>query len=336
LNSTSRPTLRTIAQATGLAVTTVSRALADDPLIAEKTRKLVAEKARELGYIPDRAAQRLRTGRTKVVQLLLNLDHEFLGFTHDLLGGLTEALEGTGYSVTLFPDIVRTDRMTAVRRIVENRLGDGLIINRTEPFDPRVRYLTERGFPFVSHGRTEFATPHPYVDYDNEAFARAAVTRLAEKGRSRILMIMPSPRFTFTQHLRYGLVSTCRERGLRWETPEEVTTETPPDQLSAWLRKRLSAQDRPDGVICMGEVSAISTLAAMSDVGLQSGREVDLVVKRASAIFSLMRPHVDTVFEDLWETGRSMGQTLLRSMAGEPAEGLAVLQSPKLEFVPHG
>lgn len=315
---------------------TVSRALADDPLIAEKTRKLVCEKAREIGYIPDRAAQRLRTGRTKVVQLLLNLDHEFLGFTHDLLGGLTEALEGTGYSVTLFPDIVRTDRMTAVRRIVENRLGDGLIINRTEPFDERVRYLTERGFPFVSHGRTEFTTPHPYVDYDNEAFARAAVARLAEKGRSRILMIMPSPRFTFTQHLRYGLVSTCRERGLLWETPEEVTTETPPERLSAWLRQRLAAHDRPDGVICMGEVSAISTLAALSDVGLQSGREVDLVAKRASAIFTLMRPHVDTVFEDLWETGRSMGQTLLRSMAGEAAEGLAVLQSPKLEFVPHG
>lgn len=336
MNSTSRPTLRTIAQATGLAVATVSRALADDPLIAEKTRKLVAEKAREVGYIPDRAAQRLRTGRTKVVQLLLNLDHEFLGFTHDLLGGLTEALEGTGYSVTLFPDIVRTDRMTAVRRIVENRLGDGLIINRTEQFDERVRYLTERGFPFVSHGRTEFTTPHPYVDYDNEAFARAAVARLAEKGRSRILMILPSPRFTFTQHLRYGLVATCRELGLQWETPDEVTTETPPERLSAWLRQRLATHDRPDGVICMGEVSAISTLAALSDVGLHSGREVDLVVKRASAIFSLMRPHVDTVFEDLWETGRSMGQTLLRSMMGESAEQLAVLQSPKLEFLPHG
>ena len=88
--------------------------------------------------------------------------------------------------------------------------------------------------------------------------------------------------------------------------------------------------------ISVTEVSAISTLAAISDVGLQSGREVDLVVKRASAIFSLMRPHVDTVFEDLWETGRSMGQTLLRSMMGEPAEQLAVLQSPKLEFLPHG
>lgn len=333
--TTPRPTLRTLAQATGLAVTTVSRALADDPQIAARTRQIVAEAARAHGYIPDRAAQRLRTGRTKVVQILLNLDHEFLGFIHDLLGGLSEALEGTGYSVTLFPDVARADRMTAVRQIVENRLGDGLVINRTEPLDPRVRYLTERSFPFVSHGRTEFTLPHPYVDYDNESFARVAVARLAEKGRRRILMILPSPRYTFAQHLRYGLVSACRDLGLAWETPADITLDTPPDAMAAWLRQRLGAADRPDGIICVGEMAAISTLSAMTELGLQDGREVGVVAKRASAIFPLMHPKVDTVFEDLWDTGRAMGQTLLRSMRGEAAESLTVLQAPRVEFRDH-
>ena len=67
-----RPTLRTIAEETGFAVTTVSRALKDDPRIAAKTRKAVAEAAEKLAYVPDRAAQRLRTGRTKVISVLLN------------------------------------------------------------------------------------------------------------------------------------------------------------------------------------------------------------------------------------------------------------------------
>ncbi len=330
-----RATLRTIAQATGLAVTTVSRALANDPRIAAQTRQLVADAARTQGYVPDRAAQRLRTGRTKVVQLLLSLDHEFLGFTHDLLGGLTEALQGTGYSVTLFPDVMHADRMTAVRHIVENRLGDGIVFNRTEPFDPRVRYLTEQGFPFVSHGRTEFTTPHPWVDYDNEAFARAAVARLAEKGRSRLLMVLPDPKFTFAQHLRYGLVAACRDRGLAWETPEAVTLSTPAPAIAAFLRSRLAAADAPDGVVCVGEVAAIACLSAMADLGLQPGRQLDVVAKRASAIFDLLRPTVDTVFEDLWDAGRAMGETLLRSMAGEAAEALHVLQAPKIEFPDH-
>ncbi len=330
-----RATLRTLAQATGLAVTTVSRALADDPRIAARTRQRVAEAAQRQGYMPDRAAQRLRTGRTKVVQLLLNLDHEFLDFTQDLLGGLTEALQGSGYSVTLFPDVMQSERMAAVRTIVENRLGDGIVFNRTEPFDPRVRYLTEHGFPFVSHGRTEFTTPHPFVDYDNEAFARAAVARLAEKGRGRILMFLPAPRYTFAQHLRYGLASACRERGLAFETPEAVMLDAPAEAMADWLRHRLAGQDRPDGLICVGEVAGMATMAALADLGLQPGREIDIVVKRASAIFGQMRPQVDTVFEDLRDAGLAMGRTLLRRMAGEPAEGLQTLHQPRLEFIGH-
>lgn len=330
-----RATLRTVAEATGLAITTVSRALANDPRIAAQTRALVADAARSQGYVPDRAAQRLRTGRTKVVQLLLSLDHEYLGFTHDLLGGLTDALQGTGYSVTLFPDVMHADRMTALRQIVENRLGDGIVLNRTEPFDPRVRYLTEQGFPFVSHGRTEFSTAHPWVDYDNEDFARAAVARLAEKGRSRILMILPEARYTFAQHLRYGLVSACRDRGLRWETPDAVSLSTPATEIAAFLRKRLAEADAPDGVICVGEVAAIACLSAVADLRLEPGRHLDIVAKRASAIFDLLRPVVDTVFEDLWEAGRAMGRTLLRSMQGEAADALHVLHRPKIEFDTH-
>lgn len=61
-----RPTLRTVAQEAGFAVTTVSRALAGDPRIAETTRERVSEVARRLGYVPNRAAQRLRTAAPRL------------------------------------------------------------------------------------------------------------------------------------------------------------------------------------------------------------------------------------------------------------------------------
>ncbi|WP_299908203.1 LacI family transcriptional regulator [uncultured Paracoccus sp.] len=317
---------------TGLAVTTVSRALSNDPRIAATTRALVAETAERLGYVPDRAAQRLRTGRTKVIQVLLNLDHEFLSFTHELLGGLSEALAGTGYSVTLFPDILERDRLTAVRQIVEGRLGDGIIFNRTEPFDTRVRYLTEQGFPFVCHGRTEFSVPHPSVDYDNEAFARIAIQRLLAHGRTRPLMILPPARYTFSQHLRWGAVAAARDAGITIELPDEITLDTPQDQAADWMRQRLARSDRPDGVICVGEVAALITMAACADNGLQIGRDIDVVAKRASGVFDLLRPRIDALTEDLRETGRAMGDILLRSLAGEDPTGLQVLLPPGTDF----
>ena len=205
-----KPTLRTLSQETGFAVATVSRALAGDPRIAATTRETVSAAATRLGYVPDRAARRLRTGRTQVISLLLNTQHEFLGFTHEFLSGITEVLAGTGYSVTVVPDSPGEDRLAPVRTILRNNLADGLLFTRTEAFDPRVRLLMEADFPFVSHGRTEFTTPHPWVDYDNEAFARQAVQHLVSKGRRRISLVLPGDQFTFTQHLRYGFLSAVR------------------------------------------------------------------------------------------------------------------------------
>ncbi len=327
-----RPTLRTIAEMTGFAVTTVSRALADDPRIAKTTRETVAEAAREVGYVPDRAARRLRTGRTQVVSLLLNTDHEFLGFTHEILAGITEALRGTGYSVTVVPDSLRGDRLEQVREILRNHLADGLLFTRTECFDPRARLMMEAGFPFVTHGRTEFTEPHAWVDFDNEAFARMAVERLVARGRRRISLVPPDDRFTFTQHLRYGFVSAARAAAVDHEVIQDVTIDQPMSQVAEILRQRCTEADAPDGYVCVGEATALVALGALADAGVVPGRDVDLVSKRASPIFDHIRPRIETVFEDVRATGKVMAEMLLRRMEGEPPDQLHHLFAPEGGF----
>ncbi len=330
-----KPTLRSLAELTGFSVATVSRALADDPQIAVKTRATVAEAAAAAGYVPDRAARRLRTGRTQVVTLLLNTEHEFLGFTHEFLSGITEALRGTGYSVNVVPDHVGEDRLQPVRNILRNQLADGILFTRTEAFDPRARLLLEAGFPFVSHGRTEFTTPHPWVDFDNEAFARAAVQRLVAKGRKRLSLILPGDRFTFTQHLRYGFVSAAREAGVDFEIVSGVTLDSPAASIAQVLRKSRASASPPDGYVCVGEVTALVTLSALSDSGDVMGRDADVFAKRASPIFDNIRPRIDTVFEDLRQTGNLMATTLLRRMKGEAPEGLTHLLLPNFDRLHH-
>ena len=324
-----RPTLRTLAQDTGFSVATVSRALADDPRIAESTRQTVSQAAQRLGYVPDRAARRLRTGRTQVVTLLLTTEHEFLGFTHEFLTGITEVLRGTGYSVTVVPDDPGSrDRLAPVRNILRNNLADGLLFTRTECFDPRVRLLLETGFPFVSHGRTEFTTPHPYVDFDNESFARRAVERLVARGRQHLSMILPGDQFTFAQHLRFGFVSAARAAGVAHDIVQGVTLDSPRDAIARAVVAGRRVPNPPDGYVCVGEVTALVTMAALADTGAVPGIDADLVAKRASPIFDNIRPRIDTVFEDLRASGRSMAELLLRRMAGEPPEGLHVLFRP--------
>ncbi len=328
---TRKPTLRTISERTGFAVTTVSRALAGDERIAEATRATVAEAARAVGYVPDRAAQRLRTGRTKVISLLVNPEHEYLGFTDELLAGIVRRLKGTGYSVTIIPDFIDGDRVAAVQNILRNNLADGLIFTRTECFDDRVRLLLEEDFPFITHGRTEFGTPHPFVDYDNEAFARAAVERLVEKGRERISIILPDARFTFAQHLRYGFLAAVRAAGVEYRI-EDITLHAAPQAIAGYLTDRLVADDPPDGLVCVGEVTAMASRAALHDTGMVLGQDADIVAKRASPIFDLLRPRIETVSEDVRATGEKIGELLLKRIDGAPVEQLQHIQAPGGRF----
>jgi len=138
-----RPTLKTIARLSGLAVTTVSRALNEAPDISDATKARVRAIARDIGYRPDRAALRLRTGRTQVISLVLSTDHEFMNHTVKLISSVAAGLRGTGYHLIVTPYFPREDPMAPIRYLVDSVSADGGILNQIEPGDRLVPYTEE-------------------------------------------------------------------------------------------------------------------------------------------------------------------------------------------------
>lgn len=332
IRKSGKPTLRTIADLTGFAVTTVSRALSNAPQISLDTRKRVHEVAAEIGYLPDRAAQRLKTGRTNVISVLLDPHEEILGYGTSLMLGLATALKDTPYHLIVTPNFINDSNVDAVRYIVRNGMADGLIFSRTEPFDPRVRLLLENDFPFVTHGRTEFTTPHPYVDYDNFSFAYEATRRLIARGRRKPMIILPPKRMTFSQHLLHGFMTAVREAGVAYEIPTGIDLDCPVDQIRDYVSRRAGEPDAPDGFACGGEVSALATITGMSDHGLTLGVEYDIVAKQTSKLLVNIQPKVETIYEDLTDTGEQMGRILLARIAGDETTDMQVLLKPQINF----
>ncbi|MBR0554452.1 LacI family DNA-binding transcriptional regulator [Ciceribacter sp. L1K23] len=320
-----KPTLKTVAEAAGLAITTVSRALADDPLISSATRERVRDLARSMGYVPDRAAQRLKTGRTNVIGVLLDPHEEILGFGTSLLYGVTKSLKGTPYHLIVMPNFLDTSNIEAVEHIVRNNLADGLIFTRTEVLDPRVRLLIEKNFPFVSHGRTEFSTAHPFVDYDNYAFAYEAARRLIAKGRHKLTIILPPRHLTFSQHMLHGFMTAVREAGIAFELADGISHDSKAGMVRDYFRQRLQRSDPPDALICPGEVSAMASITGLADGGWSLGREYDIVAKQTSQLLSDIQPGVDTIYEDLTEAGEHLGSLLLKRIGGADIEGLQTI-----------
>lgn len=311
-----RPTLKTIAYMTGLGITTVSRALKDAPDIGAETKERVRLVAKQLGYLPNRAGVRLRTGKTNVIALVLSIEEELMGFTSQMVFGISEVLAGTQYHLVLTPHSHQQDPMVPVRYILDTGSADGVIISRVAPVDPRVRLLTEHNMPFATHGRTDMGIAHPYHDYDNEAFAYEAVRKLVDKGRRRIALLPPPSALSFYLHSRIGFERGLGDFGASEIAMGRITSETPLGDIRAYTQTLMRSGNAPDGIISISGSSTIALVAGIEATGMKLGEDVDLVSKQSAEFLNWIRPGIYTVNEDVRQSGRELAKAVVARIDG--------------------
>ena len=323
-----RPTLKTIAAETGYAVATVSRALKDAPDIGEETKRRVREAAKRLGYRPNRAGVRLRTGKTNVIALVLSTEADLMNHTSRLLYAIAAALRGTSYHLIVTPFFPDQDPMDPIRYIVETESADAIILNQTKPDDPRVRYMQERGFPFATHGRTEMGLDHPYFDFDNEAFGELCVKALAERGRKRLLLIPPPRHHAYSRHMISGFARQSAEEGVTFEVVTEVTSDSGSAEVEAAMMKRLVQSPRPDGIVCGSTNSAMAMVSAAERSGLTLGKEIDIVAKEAIRFLRRFRREMMIVHEDVGRAGDFLAHAVVAAIEKNPKTEMQGLETP--------
>ena len=136
-----------VAALAGVSQSTVSRALAGDPVVSEPTRTRVVEAARQLNYYVDENAARLRTGRTGTIAVVVisreEEDHADVNpFYFSLLGAICAAASNRGHE-TLVSFQARPDSLAG--RYEEQRKADGLIVIGTTANRAAWDYYRELG-----------------------------------------------------------------------------------------------------------------------------------------------------------------------------------------------
>lgn len=323
-----RPTLKTIAAATGLAVATVSRALKDAPDIGEETKRRVRETANLLGYRPNRAGVRLRTGKTNVIALVLSTETDVMNHTSRLIYSIANALRGTPYHLVVMPFFPDQDPMEPVRYIVETGSADGVILNQTKPDDPRVRYLRDRNVPFATHGRTDMGIDHPYFDFDNEAFARLAVRTFAERGRKRLLLIAPPRSHLYARHMTWGFSDEAARFDLPFELADKVTSDSGGEAVDEAVAARFSRPNAPDALLVGSTTAAMSSIAGAERSGRVLGRDFDVVAKEAIPLLRRFRRDTIIIREDVGRAGEFLARALVAEIEKRPLPARQGLEQP--------
>jgi LacI family transcriptional regulator len=323
-----RPTLKTIAAETGLAIATVSRALKDAPDIGEETKRRVRETAERLGYRPNRAGVRLRTGKTNVIALVLSAEEDTMNHTSQLIYSIAAALRGTAYHLVVMPYFRDQDPLTPIRYVVETESADGVILNQTMPNDPRVRYMAERGFPFATHGRTDMGIEHVFFDFDNETYARLSVRALAARGRKRLLLIAPPRGQSYARHMVAGFMEEAALQGLTFEVIASVHSDSGATKIVAAVAERYAQPKPPDGIVVGSTTAAMAACSGAESAGLVIGRDFDISAKEAITFLRRFRKEIIVTHEDVSRAGNFLARALITAMERPGAAPEQSLDTP--------
>lgn len=339
-----RPTLRQIAHELDLSVTTVSRALAGYGDVAAATRERVQAAATRAGYVPNSAGKSLVTGRTGFGALLLPIDErpQIDPFFSEFVAGVGEGLQQRGRDLFLATVSPQQSELDVLRRVVESGRADGVVLNRIAERDARVDYLTERGFPFITHGRTLHDAPgRCWVDTDGERAFAEAFNLLYALGHRRFGLISITEPMSFRRFRERGLEQAIQAVG---DASVTLTTERTP-RFDAAARARaasrmLSAEVRPTAVLALTDEIGLSVLEQAAALRLAVPDELSVIGFDNLPAAEWVRPALTTFDQRVRETARTLGNRLVDLIDGTSGSGDAparhLLEATLMRRASHG
>ncbi|MEU6912898.1 LacI family DNA-binding transcriptional regulator [Streptomyces olindensis] len=310
-------TTRDIAERIGVSVSTVGRALADDPRISEETKGRVRQAASELGYVGNRAARMMRGASSNVVALVIpDIRNSFYStIAHEL----SKNMEAEGFQLMLSEtDDDRLAELRHLRELSANRVAGVIIVPTARPHSESVKLL--RAVPHLQLLRKHPSLGSQWFGVDDHEALRRATAHLVAQGHTRIAYLGgPEELPTGAERLR-GFRSALREGGL----PDDAgrTELGPPSSIQYGreaVRRLLDSPDAPSALVSGSIQLTLGILEELSRQGVKVPRELSVVGFGDEPGFSWWGPGLTTVGLPIQEMATGCALWLLRRLKTKPS-----------------
>lgn len=269
--------MKDIAQACGVSVATVSKALNGQPDIGEETRTRVCEMAQKMGYMTNSAARALKTNRTYHLGVLF-VDERRSGLGHEYFSAILESFkaesERHGYDITFINHNVG-GKPTSYLQHCRYRGVDGVVIACVDFHDPRVRELAESDLPLVTLDHV--FNNRLAVMSDNVQGAEALVHYAYKMGHRKIAFLH-GEKTTVTQNRLVGFYRACEELGV--EVPDAYVRECgyhDPDRCARDTAELMRLPEPPSCILFPDDYSYVGGLNALNQLGLRVPEDVSAI-----------------------------------------------------------
>jgi LacI family repressor for deo operon, udp, cdd, tsx, nupC, and nupG len=311
-------TMEDLAGLAGVSISTVSRALRDDPGVKASTANRVRELARIHRFQPNQSAVRLRRGTTQTVAVAVPALNTW--YFSDVVAGAQTVLARSGFD-TLIAVVSGPGSLERILRDASPQTGrvDGVVIVDMMPPEDMAAELAGSRTRMVTIGRS--TTIASSVMIDDIAVGHTATTHLLGLGHHDIGLVKglsSSPyRFDVPERRRAGYLQALSGAGVEHRPELEAAGNFNVVGGADATRFLMTLVPAPTALFCMSDQMAVGALRALRDLGLRVPENVSVVGVDDHAVASSVG--LTTIRQDVKAIGARAAELMLRGI--EEVEG---------------
>lgn len=307
--------IKDVARAAGVSVSTVSRIINNSPLISDETRERALKVMKELNYVPNSMAQGLSNQQAFTVALLVNIE-DTKSFSNPFFYEMMHGIETVVYKRGLCLIIANSQSLNKgdmLNWLISGKRTQGVILPSSLMDLQLVKELKKIKFPFVTVGEpVGIREPIDWVDINNFQGGQQAVEHLLAQGYKNIAFIGGSQNEVFNKNRLSGYKSALISKGL--ECKQEYIQEGNSSKNDGFetMRRLLGLPQPPDAVICSDNVLCMGAMKAVKNANLLIPDDVGVLSFDNFPIAELLEPSLTTVDIDVFELGVQAANILFK------------------------
>ncbi|SFF67411.1 transcriptional regulator, LacI family [Halobacillus alkaliphilus] len=323
-------TIKDIAKAAGVSITTVSRALNGYSDVSIKTKQRIHDIAKELEYSPNALARSLVMKKTKTIGLLvsgLNRSGSKDHIVMDVLTGIHEYCGEYEYDIVLFSTSTSRQGEKTYTQLCRERRVDGVIVQGIKKDDPYLIEILNSDIPCVLVDVPAEGEKVGFVTTDNVEGAMKAIDHLVSLGHDKIAMVNGHDQAFVSQERLKGfklglenLEKTFHPRLVVNGDYDEAISEEKAFQL---------LQHHPEitAVFCASDLMAFGVMRAARRHGLRVPEDLSIVGYDDIALASYVSPPLTTIAQDTFEMGYAAARLLVGILEETEVERICMVDN---------
>jgi LacI family transcriptional regulator len=314
-------TIKDVAKAAGVSISTASYALNDSAKVSQETKLRIRRVAEELRYFPNGTAKNLKRKRTDTIGIILgDLTGPFYG---ELIGGIQDALGNSEYDLIICSN--HGGRVSTAQKSLRERRVDGAVILSPFMESDFILDMSESRMPIVVLDRELKGKNVCSILIDNDKGAYLAVSHLISLG-FRDVYYIGGPSIAYDESKRFtGYQRALKENGIRLDKSRLLKGDFTERSGYEAVKLLVARGEIPPALFCANDEMAIGAIRMLQEAGIRVPDQVSIVGFDDIRLSSYISPRLTTIGRPMFEMGILAAHVLLKAIAGEPMGGNVVL-----------